>query len=423
MIELSESEQVAYLVNAAILAITDASLSPRELAALDEIRTKIGAKKGALTAARKAVESGTCTITKCGDFATQVNNLSDMLYVCYIDGELSEKEQAIVTGFSQTIGLTEAQVDLMLKNTLERVTKLSLKVSCPKCFTETESKAKFCPSCGTQLSNIPEDTIKTDFEIPKSGHTIEFPESTAANFTTALELAKKAPKFESCVRGKKTWYLAHWPEESFVEVSRLADSISAIRNKRYYNNGLELAWDEVFAFIWCAEQRNSAYRPIEYCFGKDQNQINPWGCRQIRCEWAEWARWFSYGHFKKSRIFKSSYMWVFDKERIRHEVMTNLHHYRRCPHLRPALIEAVLRAIPEEIDISSNSGWKYSRMYEEVPGSIKVIEIEKSAGYESKDEYFSDGVRPIGLVALRQVLIKAFAEAKVTDISVEQIVK
>jgi len=287
MIELSDTEQVTYLANVVSVAYCDSSLSPRELAALEEIRVKIGAKKGSLTSTRKAVESGAYTLSKCGDFAAQVNNLSDMLYICFIDGELSDREQATVSKFSEAIGVAPAQFELMLKEAMSRVSKLSFKVSCPKCSTEADSRAKFCPNCGTALSNTAEDAVKTDLEIPKSGHTIEFSESTAAGFPKALELARQAPKFESCIRAKKTWYLASWPEEAFIDIARLADALSGIRNRRYYHNGTEVAWDEVFAFVWCAERRNSAYRPVEYCFGKDENRVNPWGCRHINLDWTE----------------------------------------------------------------------------------------------------------------------------------------
>ena len=423
MTELSESEQVVYLANTIILANSDFLLSAREVAALEEIRSKIGDKKSSLNAARKVAESGNYTLSKCGGFTTQVSNLADMLYVCFVDGELSEKERLIVSDFSHSIGLTEAQLELMLNNALELVSKLSLKVSCPKCSTDADTKAKFCPNCGAPLSNTTEESFKTDFEIQKSGHGIEFAESTAANFPKALEVAKKAPKFDTCIRGKKTWYLAHWPEEAFIEAVRLADELAGIRNRRYYYNGSELPWDEIFAFVWCAEQRNSAYRPIEYCFGKDENQINPWGCKQIHFDWTEWARWFSYGQFKKSGVFKNKYIWAFDRERIRHEVMTNLHHYRHCPHLRSELIESVLKALPEEVEISPTSGWKYNHAYEEAPGSIKIVEIEKSYGAEYRNEYFADGVRPIGLSALQQILLKAFSAANISDIRVEQLAK
>lgn len=420
---LSDSEQVVYLANAMFMAHSDSSLSPRELAALEELRSKISAKKSTLNTARKTVEAGTYTLSKCGGFATQVSNLADMLYVCFVDGEFSEKERVLTNEFAKSIGLSDSQFDLMVKNAIESQSKSSFTVSCPKCSKEADSHSKYCPNCGTPLSNMEDESIKTDFQIPTSGHAIEFPESTAANFPRALTAAKKAPKFETCLRGKKNWYLAHWPEESFEQVSHLANELSGIRNRRYYHNGSEAPWDEVFSFIWCAEQRTSAYRPIEYCFGKDENQLNPWGCKQIRFDWTEWARWFSYGQFKKSGVFKSNHTWVFDKNRIRHEVMTNVHPYRMCPHLRVDLIEAVLNAMPDEVEISPTTGWKYSRAYDEVPGSIKIVEVEKSSGFEFKSEYYADGVRPLGVTVLRQILSTAFAKAQVSDLRVDQLVK
>jgi hypothetical protein len=423
MIELSDKEQVLYLANSFFVAYIDSSLSPKELAALDDIRAKIGAKKSSLALARKAVEAGTYAVSKCGNFVAQVSNLADMMYICFVGGELSDKEQIILSSFSEAIGLSAAQFDLMLKEAAARASKELFKVSCPKCLTEADSKSKFCPNCGTELSKAPEEAVQTNFEIPKVGHVIEFSESTASGFTKALELAKQAPKFESCIRAKKTWYLTSWPEQAFIDVTHLADALGGIRNRRYYNNGTEVDWNETFAFVWCVEKRNAAYRPIEYCFGKDDNRINPWGCRQIELDWTEWARWFSYGQFIKSGVFKNKYTWVFDKERIRHEVMTNLHRYRHCPHIRPVFIEAVLKALPDEVEISPGCGWKYNSIYEEVPGCIKVIEIEKSGGYEFKREYFSDGIRPLGLSSLQQVLSKAFTEAKVNDISVDLIAK
>lgn len=423
MIELSESEQVLYLANVTLLAYADSSLTTRELAALEDIREKIGAKKATLTSARKAVESKAYALSKSGGFADQVRNLADMLYVSFADGEPSERQHQLVSEFSKIIGLTDAQLEIMMKDAIEAHSRLSITVSCPKCSTVVDPKAKFCPNCGASLSNTAKEIIKTDFDIPKTGHAIEFCESTAANFPKALEVAEKAPRFDTCVRNKKTWYLAQWPDDSFIDVVHLANELSGIRNRRYYRNGVETPWEEAFAFVWCAGQRDSAYRPIEYCFGKDQNQINPWGCKQIRMDWTEWARWFSYGQFKKSGVFKNSYTWVFDKERIRHEVMTNLHPLQMCPHVRLGLIEPVMKSIPDQVEISSSAGWRYNRAYEEVPGSIKVVETDKSSDYEFKEEYYSDGVRPIGLSALRQVLSKAFAEAKVSDIKVDELIK
>lgn len=55
---LTDSEYIAYLANVLSIAYADGVLSPKEQAALEEIRTGIGAKKGALTAAQRLIEGG-----------------------------------------------------------------------------------------------------------------------------------------------------------------------------------------------------------------------------------------------------------------------------------------------------------------------------------------------------------------------------
>jgi len=84
-----------------------------------------------------------------------------------------------------------------------------------------------------------------------------------------------------------------------MEVIKLAGLLSGLKNKKCYLDGEELDWDTLFGFVWCAGEREKAYRPIEYCFGKASKQLNPWGCIQAHMDWTEWANWFSYGRFEK----------------------------------------------------------------------------------------------------------------------------
>lgn len=217
--------------------------------------------------------------------------------------------------------------------------------------------------------------------------------------------------------------MACWPDHDFSGVCELAQSLGSLRNKKVYHSGAEVAWNELFGFLWCAEQRKSAYRPVEYCFGKDAKRINPWGCRQAEMDWTEWSQWFSYGQFRQTDPSKKSVVWVFDKARIRHELMTNLHQYRYCPHMRTALMEAVLDAIPDEVQVTADGPWKYNRAYEQVPGSIKIVEIKRQNGFEYKDQYYADGVQPRGPQALSGILRKAFAAAGVTDITAIDLLK
>ena len=104
---------------------------------------------------------------------------------------------------------------------------------------------------------------------------------------------------------------------------------------------------DVFGFTWCAAQRASAYRPIEYCFGKEENRLNPWGCKQARADWTEWSDWFCFGNWEKSGLLGKKVQWRFDKERIHHELATSLYRFRHCPHLKTKFIEAALKHLPE----------------------------------------------------------------------------
>jgi hypothetical protein len=190
---------------------------------------------------------------------------------------------------------------------------------------------------------------------------------------------------------------------------RVAKALSGIRNRAVYHNGQQLDWDEVFGFVWCANQRDLAYKPVEYCFGKDENRINPWGCKQARMDWTEWSNWFSLGRWERQGIMSKRNVWVFDKERIRHSLATNIHRFRFCPYLHEAFVEAVVVAIPEKVEISENGPWKYNAVYEETPGSIKITEREGDGDFSYTKDYFADGVRPRGLLPLKEILARAFS--------------
>jgi hypothetical protein len=416
---MGEEDQISYLANAIFAAHADGVASPRAATALEEIRQSIGAKKNTYKVARKRALSGAYSPTKIGNFAAEVSNLADMLYVCAIDQEISDTKKQIISQFSKSTSLTEEQISSLTKEVFARISQKQISITCPACKTTVNADAKFCPKCGASLVATPSNA---EFDIPATGYAIEFCESGSASFPSALKFAQGAASFSSCLRNKKTWYLASWPADAVEKVVQLADLLSGIRNKRCYLNGQESEWYELFGFMWCASKRSQAYRPAEYCFGKADNRLNPWGCIQARMDWTEWANWFSYGRFEKQGLVDTSYAWVFDKTRIKHELMTNLHRVRYCPHLRMRLVEAVLRLIPERVAMTENGPWKYRRANGEIPGSIKIVEVKKSGDLEFRDEYFANGVRPRGLQPLSEILQKAFAEVGITDVQYNEIV-
>ncbi len=182
-----------------------------------------------------------------------------------------------------------------------------------------------------------------------------------------------------------------------------------MRNRKVWVDGKEHRWDDVFGFVWCSEQRESAYRPVEYCFGLDDKQLNVWGCKNTRMDWSEWAEWFSYGKFERRGLRKNNIVFVFDKQRIRHELQTSLFKFRFCPYLNLEFVESVIQVFPEEVSPGSDRDWKYKRDYEESPGSLKITEKSDEGGFSFVDEYYASGVAPSSPRVAARILNQAAA--------------
>jgi hypothetical protein len=255
--------------------------------------------------------------------------------------------------------------------------------------------------------------------VPSSGLAIEFSDSSAAAFPKALELAKATNGFRSYPKNKKNWYFVVYLSGNLIEAMPLAELLSGIPNRRLYVDGIEKPWDEVFGFAQCAAQRAQAYRPMEYCFGKDENRLNPWGCKQAGMDWTEATSWFGYGRWERVGISGERLYWYFDKQRIRYELTLNLRRFRFCPHLQKKLCDAVLEHLPETIEPEFNSDWEYCRQYEQ--GAVKVAERESSG--DLKTEFWAYGVRPKGIRVLAEILSKAFKDLGVNSVSVDDLLK
>jgi hypothetical protein len=89
-----------------------------------------------------------------------------------------------------------------------------------------------------------------------------------------------------------------------------------------------------------------------------------------------------------------------------------------CPFLRENLIYKVLELLPEKAQVGDRTGWKYKHDYQEGPNSIKVVEIQKQDDYEFKDEFYSDGVIPIGYSSAHNILKEAFRQCGITNVDI-----
>lgn len=75
-----------------------------------------------------------------------------------------------------------------------------------------------------------------------------------------------------------------------------------------------------------------------------------------------------------------------------------------------------MKHLPDQVEVTPDGPWKYSRAYEALPGAIKVTEREGSGDFVYTNEYYSDGVRSRGYAVLADILKKALDECRTTDV-------
>ncbi len=413
---LTDDQKIAYLANLVAVSRADGGISPNETQAIETAMKGISGKKAILKKAELLAQSEGFIPTAVGSFSVRIANLEDMILVSLADGVFDQAEKPVVLAFAKQVGITNDQLQLVLGEVRASLSSVKYRRACPSCSAFVSSDAKFCPECGGSLGvSDKEAAVAVEYAIPPVGIAIEFAESTASGFADAVQKAKVAPENADCIKGQKTWYMAAWPLARIAEAEKLVADLKGMRNRKVWLDGKESRWEDIFGYTWCSEQRNTAYRPLEYCFGVSEKRFNIWGCKQAQMDWVRWSDWFSYGKFKKGGFLKGEHTFVFDKKRIRHELETNLYRFRLCPHLNFKLVEAVLAQLPDEVDVKPKGDWLYKEDYNESPGSIKIREKIENGEYSYTKEFHSSGIVPrtpnTGLQILKRAIQAVGVEA------------
>lgn len=413
---MTSSDLVQYLANVIHVVRADSQLSPAEETAFAAVVTDMGAKKKEVKEAERLTSQNGFQAKPVGRYSELVRNIEDMVYVALADGDLGDSEKATIVEFAKKLGVTQNQVDRIASEARTRASAQATTIACLKCCIQCQATAKFCPECGTPIKGQPQtQATKLEFDYPKSGVAIEFAETTAATFDGALKAAKASPSYQEIERSKKRWFLAAWPTSNVADTLEVVANLKGVRNRKVYIDATEYPWDEVYGFLWCGDQREAAYKPAEYCFGADEKRPNLWGCKQLGMDWVQWADWFTYGKWINKDTFQ------FDKNRIAHEVETNSHRLRFCPHLRRDLLQTVFQLFPDCVRVADREGWKYKENCEPTPNSIKIVRKTTQEGFSYTNEFFTDGVVPFGFEVAKAILKRAFAKCGITDVDVRAI--
>ena len=279
-------------------------------------------------------------------------------------------------------------------------------IICKQCNYPNESNSKFCQDCGLPLfekfkskekkSKETENIIIEIPEPPITGITIEFPYSSAQSFDFALIEAKKFDTFEQFGKDKKAIYRINVFEADLYMTKELLENLKGWRKRTVYYNGQKAQWDSMFSFLGCYEDKLASFKPEYYCFGyENEYDFNIWGCMRANMPFVEHANWFTFGKWLNNKGD-----WVFDKERIRHELSKSIHYCRFCPAIQLDLIQDVINTLPKVINPLTNKNWKFKETYNK-DGTNLLKTTTNSFGFEQTIYY--NGVVPNGKLFLNDI--------------------
>lgn len=154
---MHDSELNTYLANVLHIAYQDGRLSSQELAALDEVRRLVGAKRTHLAEATTLGKDPGFAPRGVGTFGAQVRNLEDMVFVALADADLVEGERGSIEAFCSQIGVTQAQLDQIVREAQVRCSDLELRsYQAHRAGPEGEAKGRE-PETGTSAGGAEAD--------------------------------------------------------------------------------------------------------------------------------------------------------------------------------------------------------------------------------------------------------------------------
>lgn len=432
---MKRSEKVAYMANVLSIASVDGKIVESEAKVLRHVARELGVNQEILDDAKRLIGSGTYRLRLPTMPVDRMSNVEDMVMVALADDEVKASEAAPIEKVAGILRLAQADVDMVVARARARLHKLRQKEAkaaarkkvadrlpqpdappplpgkaaarpkpkpppVPKRKAATPRARPVRRASPVEPQPVPKpETAKPepapepppaqDAPAPawKAGPGITIAFTGGENELAAcLELTLAAPESGEHVSRGATWYHAAWPLDKLQAAISLAMKVALLADRKAYVDGSERPWDEIFGFCACALARASSRHPVEYCFGNETVGINPCGCRLLAFDWAGSAEWLTRGTFENDHRYR------FDKAALRKLLEEGLERVRFCPHLKPDLARAMLRALPDAIH--AWGAWSYR---EATPESreVQTVSVRESVhGCDIRATKRVEGIAP-----------------------------
>lgn len=200
----------------------------------------------------------------------------------------------------------------------------------------------------TQTKEVSTQNIK----FPDWYVSISFGESKSPSFPQVLALAKLAPQYIENDVDNKILYQAVYSDrpKEYLQFIKLYELISKWKSCFVIINGNVMDRKIIGGLNYCYGDKCRSGNP-DFCFGASEMTANPFGCHRLQIS-AYNNPWWSMGNFVTPTI------WRVDKQAILKRIETYSLPYIMCPSFSIKNIRAVVKSLPDEINLSKNRNWE-----------------------------------------------------------------
>lgn len=219
----------------------------------------------------------------------------------------------------------------------------------------------------------------------KAQITLEFGKSTSKNYEFAVQQAMKHSSYNEHTADKDVIHKVTVGLDEIDYLRSLLDTVGQWKSTKLYLNNSPILYSNVSQVLYCYSQREKAYNPEEYCFGRDDANTyndNDLGCRHCGVNPYSYQGLAGFGQMQSDGTF------VIDKNKLVYTVARNLENFLICPALNPKKIEQKLKGFPDQINPKRNKQWEYVTDYtdgKEIAMTVRKKHPDHGKGYVVKD--------------------------------------
>lgn len=214
---------------------------------------------------------------------------------------------------------------------------------------------------------------------------LEFGKSTSKNYDFAVQQAMKHPTYSESTVGKEVFHKVTVGFNEIDFLRSLLDIVGQWKSTKLYLNDRPILYNDVSQVLYCYSEREKAFNPKEYCFGREDAKTyndNDLGCRHCGVNPYGYKGLAGLGEMQPDGTFKV------DKDKFVYTVARNLENFLICPALNPKNIEQKLKSFPDQINPKRSKQWEYVTDYvdnKEIAVAVRKKHPDHGKGYVVKD--------------------------------------